>query len=214
MCGHCCLQAQTLFLEPKLSHQHCRFATDIRQAPSLQNVLPLHGHSSPTSSSGSRSPSTPHSLHSRPSLEVFGYQNKDLTVIKIDMLRRDAANFRSWRNSFITPLCSIERIGRDTLLHWIMAILWLRSRFQTLLMFQFQSLLMCLILAILRDLNAHIAVCSLIRSTCRANSAFSFDPALRLAYTAAKGRGSPYKWWPDATSLTFSVVLTYRASAP
>ena len=119
-------------------------AASIRQDPSPQHVHLSPGFPSSSSSSGSDSPhgdggggppagspgSTPHgATHSRRSSGVGSaivyeegdvYRNKDLAMIKIDALPRDAANFRSWRNSFITRLCSIDRTGHDTLLHWIM----------------------------------------------------------------------------------------------
>ena len=73
---------------------------------------------------------TPHiAAHSRRSFGVGSaivvdesdvYKCQDLTLIKIDTLPRDAAHFRSWRNSFISSLCSIDRTGQDTLLRWIM----------------------------------------------------------------------------------------------
>ena len=47
------------------------------------------------------------------------YRNKDLSLVKIDSLPRDAAQFRGWKNSFVTRLCSIDKTGKDTVLHWV-----------------------------------------------------------------------------------------------
>ena len=48
------------------------------------------------------------------------YKHKDLSLVKIDALPRDAAQFRSWKNAFVTKVCAIDRTGSDTLLRWLL----------------------------------------------------------------------------------------------
>ena len=48
------------------------------------------------------------------------YRSKGLSLVKIDSLPRDATQFRSWENAFVTRLCSINKTGTDTVLHWVM----------------------------------------------------------------------------------------------
>ena len=54
--------------------------------------------------------------------EADVYRNKDLSLVKIDSLPRDVAQFRGWKNAFVTRLCSIDKFktGKDTILHWVM----------------------------------------------------------------------------------------------
>ena len=40
--------------------------------------------------------------------------------MKVDALPRDAAQFRSWKNAFVTKVCAIDRTGADTLLKWLL----------------------------------------------------------------------------------------------
>lgn len=46
-------------------------------------------------------------------------KTKDLGLIKIDHLPTSAAQYRGWRNSFITKCCSIDLTGNDVILQWI-----------------------------------------------------------------------------------------------
>ena len=48
------------------------------------------------------------------------YKHKDLSLALIDALPRDAAQFRSWKNAFVTKVCAIDRTGSDTLLRWLL----------------------------------------------------------------------------------------------
>ena len=48
------------------------------------------------------------------------YKRKDLSLIKVDALPKDAAQFRSWKNAFVTRVCAIDRTGADTLLRWLL----------------------------------------------------------------------------------------------
>ena len=48
------------------------------------------------------------------------YKHKDLSLIKVDALPKDAAQFRSWKNAFVTRVCAIDRTGADTLLRWLL----------------------------------------------------------------------------------------------
>ena len=48
------------------------------------------------------------------------YKHKDLSLVKVDTLPRDAAQFRSWKNAFVTKVCAIDRTGADTLLRWLL----------------------------------------------------------------------------------------------
>ena len=76
---------------------------------------------SPHESQGSRQ-----SAHSRGvgSNSLFSeedvYKRKDLSLIKVDALPKDAAQFRSWKNAFVTRVCAIDRTGADTLLRWLL----------------------------------------------------------------------------------------------
>ena len=76
---------------------------------------------SPHGSQGSH-----HSAHSRGvgsnSLlsEEDIYKHKDLSLIKVDALLKDAAQFRSWKNAFVTRAYAIDRTGIDTLLRWLL----------------------------------------------------------------------------------------------
>ena len=47
-------------------------------------------------------------------------KHKDLSLIKVDALPKDAAQFRSWKNAFVTRVCAIDRTGADTLLRWLL----------------------------------------------------------------------------------------------
>ena len=76
---------------------------------------------SPHGSQGSH-----HSAHSRGVgsncllSEEDVYKHKDLSLIKVDALPKDAAQFRSWKNAFVTRVCAIDRTGTDTLLRWLL----------------------------------------------------------------------------------------------
>lgn len=45
--------------------------------------------------------------------------DRPLTLVKIEQLPVSAAQFRSWRNSFITKTCAIDQTGQDVILTWI-----------------------------------------------------------------------------------------------
>ena len=47
------------------------------------------------------------------------YKSKDLSLVKIEQLPINAAQFRSWRNAFITKTCAIDQTGQDIILTWI-----------------------------------------------------------------------------------------------
>ena len=47
------------------------------------------------------------------------YKSKDLSLVKIEQLPINAAQFRSWRNAFITKTCAIDQTGQDVILTWI-----------------------------------------------------------------------------------------------
>ena len=47
------------------------------------------------------------------------YKSKDLSLVKIEQLPVNAAQFRSWKNSFITKTCAIDQTGEDVILSWI-----------------------------------------------------------------------------------------------
>ena len=180
-------------------------AASIRQAPSPRHASPSPVHNSSSSSSSSRTPrggggppggspnpsvqgSPQGSVHSRRSQGIGSgivvdenevYKYKDLALINIDTLPRDAAHFRSWRNSFITRLCSIDRTGRDTLLHWIMPA------------FEVTEPADLSDPGMLPRLDAHIA--SLLADPKHMSSELgiqfqSYIESCQLAYTAPKGR--------------------------
>ena len=47
------------------------------------------------------------------------YKSKDLSLVKIEQLPVNAAQFRSWKNAFITKTCAIDQTGEDVILSWI-----------------------------------------------------------------------------------------------
>ena len=47
--------------------------------------------------------------------------------VKIDRLPRDAARFRGWKNAFVTQLCSIDKTGKDMILHWVVPTFEVKS---------------------------------------------------------------------------------------
>ena len=47
------------------------------------------------------------------------YKSKDLSLVKIEQLPVNAAQYRSWRNAFITKTCAIDQTGQDIILTWI-----------------------------------------------------------------------------------------------
>ena len=47
------------------------------------------------------------------------YKSKDLSLVKIEQLPINAAQFRSWKNAFITKTCAIDQTGQDIILTWI-----------------------------------------------------------------------------------------------
>ena len=47
------------------------------------------------------------------------YKSKDLSLVKIEQLPVNAAQYRSWRNAFIAKTCAIDQTGRDIILTWI-----------------------------------------------------------------------------------------------
>ena len=49
--------------------------------------------------------------------EIF--ESKDLSLVKIEQLPVNAAQFRSWRNAFITKTCAIDQTGQDIILAWV-----------------------------------------------------------------------------------------------
>ena len=42
-----------------------------------------------------------------------------MALLKIDQLPSSAAQYRGWRNSFVTKCCSIDLTGQDVVLQWI-----------------------------------------------------------------------------------------------
>ena len=46
------------------------------------------------------------------------YKSKGLSLVKIEQLPVNAAQFRSWRNAFITKTCAIDQTGQDIILTW------------------------------------------------------------------------------------------------
>ena len=48
------------------------------------------------------------------------YRSKDLSLIKLDQLPTSAAEFRSWRNSMLTIVASIDQTGSDLVLGWLL----------------------------------------------------------------------------------------------
>ena len=48
------------------------------------------------------------------------YRSKDLSLIKLDQLPTSAAEFRSWRNSMLTKVASIDQTGSDVVLGWLL----------------------------------------------------------------------------------------------
>lgn len=47
------------------------------------------------------------------------YKSKGFPLVKIEQLPVNAAQFRSWRNAFITKTCAIDQTGQDIILAWI-----------------------------------------------------------------------------------------------
>ena len=47
------------------------------------------------------------------------YKSKDLSLVKIEQLPINAAQFRSWKNAFITKTCAIDQTGQNIILTWI-----------------------------------------------------------------------------------------------
>ena len=47
------------------------------------------------------------------------YKSKDLSLVKIEQLPVNAAQFRSWKNAFITKTCAIDQTGQDIILTWL-----------------------------------------------------------------------------------------------
>ena len=93
-------------------------------APSPTHHPPPHDPSDTESSDlrGPRPPpGPPSSGPSAPgSILADAYRSKGLSLVKIDSLPRDAAQFRRWKNAFVTRLCSIDKTSKDTVLHWVM----------------------------------------------------------------------------------------------
>lgn len=48
------------------------------------------------------------------------YKSKDLNLLKIETLPTNAAEFRTWKNTFLTRVASIDLTGRDIILDWVM----------------------------------------------------------------------------------------------
>ena len=48
------------------------------------------------------------------------YRSKDLSLIKLETLPTTAAEFRAWRNTFVTRISSIDQTGQDIILAWVM----------------------------------------------------------------------------------------------
>ena len=88
--------------------------------------LDFGGPPNPPDPSPHGSEKSHHSFNSRGvgSVSLFSeegvYKHKDLSLVKIDTLPRDAAQFRSWKNAFVTKVCAIDRTGSDTLLKWLL----------------------------------------------------------------------------------------------
>ena len=53
-------------------------------------------------------------------LEKDVYRSKDLSLIRIEHLPTSASEFRSWRNTFLTRVASIDQTGNDVILNWLM----------------------------------------------------------------------------------------------
>ena len=107
------------------------------------------------------------------------YRNKDLSLVKIDSLPRDAAQLRGWKNAFVTRLCSIDKTGKDTILHWVMPA------------FEVASIGDLSDLGLLPRLDAHIA--SLLADSRHMTSELgrqfqAYIEGSQLNYTAPRGR--------------------------
>lgn len=48
------------------------------------------------------------------------YKAKDLSLVKIETLPADAAQYRGWRNSFLTKASSIDKTGQNRILQWLL----------------------------------------------------------------------------------------------
>ena len=84
-------------------------------------LLPILPDPSPHGSQGSHQSAHSRGVGSNSLLsEEDVYKHKDLSLIKVDALPKDAAQFRSWKNAFVTRVCAIDRTGTDTLLRWLL----------------------------------------------------------------------------------------------
>ena len=48
------------------------------------------------------------------------YKAKDLSFVKAESIPTDAAQYRGWKNAFLTKAASIDRTGRNRILGWLM----------------------------------------------------------------------------------------------
>ena len=48
------------------------------------------------------------------------YRSKDISLVKVDTLPSSAAEFRAWRNTFVTRIAAIDQTGQDIVLKWLL----------------------------------------------------------------------------------------------
>ena len=48
------------------------------------------------------------------------YKTKDLQSVTVPTLPNDAAQFRGWRNSFLTKAASIDKTGENRIMTWLL----------------------------------------------------------------------------------------------
>ena len=52
--------------------------------------------------------------------ESLVYKAKDLVLVKIETIPVDAAQFRGWKNAFLTKASSIDKTGQNRILQWLL----------------------------------------------------------------------------------------------